>query len=392
LKLLLTHDIHAVEVQGRFYNPAGVIDYGALDNYRFAIKDLLVVLRCRKGSEVGAGWLRIDGEGIEVHPIPDMDFNRPLRVLAAIPGAIKEGLRAIKSCDRYVVRLPGPGGALMALLLRLKRKKYGVEFVGDPGGMFEVSDNLVKHQWLYRWFHARLYKYLVKKAFCVAYRSEFLRRRYPCGRREHEWVFSGLQLSDGAIGAPRQASWFEKSPFRMMFVGRVTEEKGVMHLLEAFAEMYKASSRPTELHFVGDGKYLGQLKAAAGRLKVEEAVRFHGRVPRGPGLFALLDEAHCFVLPTYMEGMPRSLIEAMARGVPCFASDIEAVAEVLDRDLLFAVRSSEAIVEKVGPFLDDPAGLAEVSRRCFERSKRHWPEVLAVAKEGFWNDVVEHCK
>jgi glycosyltransferase involved in cell wall biosynthesis len=393
MKLLITHEIHAVEVDGRFYNQEkAVIGYDALCNYRYAIRDVLVVGRCSKGDSVREGWLRLDGEGISIFPIPELDFNSPLKVLLLLPLVIKRGLEAIKSCDRYMVRLPGPTGVLVAFLLRLTGRRYAVEFVGDPIGMLQVNNNLVRYQRVYGLFNGTIYKYLLKKGYCVAYRSSFLRQRYPCESKEREWVFSGAQLSKEAIGGPRDAHWFKKCPFKIVFVGRVCEEKGVMHLLHAFNELRKLAKKSLQLHYIGEGPYLSKLTSEASRLEIEDLVYFHGRVPRGPQLFALLDQAHCFVLPTFLEGMPRSLIEAMARGVPCFASNIHAVAELLDADLLFPPQDSDAIVEKLSPVVSDAEKLANISWRCYEASKAHWPEALDAAKQGFWQDVVEGCK
>jgi glycosyltransferase involved in cell wall biosynthesis len=392
MRLLVTHEIHAVEVDGGFYNPDGVIEYRALCNYRFTIKDLLVVLRCKKKSKVEPNWLRIDGEGVSVCPIPNLNFNSPLKAVFSIPRAVKQGLRAIRSCDRYMVRLPGPTGVLMVILLRLRGKKYAVELVGDPIGMFQISGDIVKHQWFYSLFNRPLYKYLIRRAYCVAYRSNFLRKIYPCECANLEWVFSGVQLSKESIGAPRDAEWFVKRPFKIMFVGRMSKEKGLIELLHAFEKLLKLSQKPLELHCIGDGVDLPLLKSQTERLGIEHSVYFHGRVRRGHDIFTLLDEAHCFVLPSFTEGMPRSLIEAMARGVPSFASNIDAIAEVLDSDLLFPPRNAEAIVQKILPLLDAPKELADISARCFEASKAHWNEAMAVVKQGFWDNVVKGCK
>jgi glycosyltransferase involved in cell wall biosynthesis len=392
---MTTHEIHAVEVNGRFYNhEKGMIDYNALCNYRYATENIVVVTRCRKGRSVGEGWLALNGEGVRICPIPELDLNSPLKVLLSIPGVIKQGLRAISSCDRYMVRLPGPTGVLMALLLRLRGKKYAVELAGDPAGVFKLTKNFVPFQRVYDLFAAPLYKHLIKHAYCVGYRSDFIRRLYQNKSREHEWVFSGAQLSRQAIGSPRGPEWFRRTPFKIIFVGRIFKEKGVVHLLEAFSKLCATSPKATELHFVGDGPELGRLREEADQLGLINQVYFHGRVKRGLKLFALLDESHCFVLPTFphYEGLPRALIEAMARGVPSFASDVDAIPELLDKGLLFPPFDSDAIAKKILAVIDSMDELAEISTRCFEASKAHWPQGLAAAKQGFWGDVMKGCK
>ena len=128
MRLLTTYEIHAVEAQGRFYNPDGVINYSALCNYRYMINDILVVVRCTKNSSVRQQWLRIDGEGVKAGPIPEpVSVFGLLRLLPRIIGKL---IGYVKNCDRYIVRLPGPTGTIVGIVLCFLGKRYGVEFVG----------------------------------------------------------------------------------------------------------------------------------------------------------------------------------------------------------------------------------------------------------------------
>lgn len=385
MRLLVTHEIHAMEVGGRFYNPNGVIDYNALCNYRQAIKEVVVIVRCKKANSVRQGWLRIDGEGISIWPIPE-----PASVLHAfvlLPVLTMRILRAANHCDRCQIRLPGPTGMAVATVFCILRRKYAVECVGHAlEGYIHIRSKL-RLKAVYGFFLHIINKFLVKHAFCVAYRSQYLRKLYPNKCSAHEWVFSGAQIDEEVIGSPRQVEFFTQTPFNIMYVGRLEAEKGLMSLLSAFKKVCDSCEKPLRLHIIGDGTQWAALKSKAEELNIREHVYFHGRLSRGPELFPLMDRAHLFVLPSLTEGMPRSLIEAMARGLPALCSSAGGIPELLDDEFLFQPNDESAIADKIRSVVDNPKRLADMSSRNFEASKEHWSGALRVAKDGFWKDV-----
>jgi glycosyltransferase involved in cell wall biosynthesis len=391
VKLLVTHEIHAREVNGRFYNhERGVIDYNALCNYRYLIKDIVLVVRGKKADSVGEGWLRIDGEGISVAPIREPDSF--IDIIILLPEIVAAISRAVKLCDRYIVRLPGPTGTIVAIVLIALRKKYGVEFVGQASETFILTRKALRLRRLYGWIIHFATRLLVWLAYCVAYRSEYLRELYPNKSAKHEWVFSGAQLDEKVITGPRSVESFQTKVFNIIFVGRLHAEKGLINLLHACKILSERADKPVELHLVGDGVEYQRLKEETDNLGIGHIVRFHGRIPRGPKLFSLLDQAHLFVLPSLSEGMPRSLIEAMARGLPAIGSSVGGIPELLDKDYLFPPNNPDAIAEKILSLIGNPEKLAAMSLRNFTASKAHWNEGLESAKSGFWNEVATCCK
>lgn len=109
-------------------------------------------------------------------------------------------------------------------------------------------------------------------------------------------------------------------PTRILFVGRLVEEqKGVRFLLRALADLDCAA----ELEVVGSGPGEALLRETANGLGLNGRVRFPGWVPREemPNRYA---EADVFVFPSFEEGMPNVVLEAMASGLPIVATDIYA--------------------------------------------------------------------
>lgn len=104
---------------------------------------------------------------------------------------------------------------------------------------------------------------------------------------------------------------------RFASVGRLSREKGVDILLEAFA-ILRGSLESATLHLVGDGDCREDLEAQAGRLGLSGGVYFHG-LREHP--FRALDGCDVFVLPSRAEGFPNALVEAMVLGIPVVATE-----------------------------------------------------------------------
>lgn len=113
----------------------------------------------------------------------------------------------------------------------------------------------------------------------------------------------------------------------ILFVGNVLVTKGCGELLEAFAAL--ANSRPRlTLTYVGDGPMRKALQAKAQELGLASRVRFPGRVAH-ERLNTWFACASVFCLPSYSEGVPNVVLEAMACGKSVVSTDVGGVAEVL---------------------------------------------------------------
>lgn len=391
MKLLLAFTAHAVEVDGKFYNcgPAQ-LHYKHLCRYRQYIKDVVVALRCSKANAAKPAWLRIDGEGINVVPIPDPPS--PLRALMMFPKFFRAGYRAINSCDRYLLKLPEPTAIFFGLLLVLLRKKYAVEVMADSRAGILFAKSKMPFVRFYALLFDELTKLLVRRAGCAAYVSNYLRSRYPNKLREQEWVFCSAELEDQIIGKPKPVESFNVRPFKIFSAGRFSAEKGHIYLVRAFKKVCESAKRDVELHLVGDGPERCHLEKEVKDLGISNFVHFHGYVRKGPQLFSLLDQAHLLVIPSLTEGMGRGMIEAMARGLPCLASNVGGIPEYLDGNSLFPPADPKAIAEKILSILDKPQELAGMSLQNFEASKAFWPQALEAIKSKFWREIINNCK
>ncbi|MFA7603257.1 MAG: glycosyltransferase family 4 protein [Novosphingobium sp.] len=110
-------------------------------------------------------------------------------------------------------------------------------------------------------------------------------------------------------------------------VGRLSREKGQRGLLEAFA-VVRGRTPGARLVLVGDGPLRAELEALAGELGIADAVRFHGALSEAETLEAIA-RSDVLVLPSFMEGLPVVIIEAMALGKPVVASGVAGIPEIV---------------------------------------------------------------
>lgn len=114
----------------------------------------------------------------------------------------------------------------------------------------------------------------------------------------------------------------------ILFVGRLAAEKGVPLLLEAFARAREAYPDAC-LTLVGDGPERTMLEARVRELGLQEVVRFTGYLSQQE-VAGELAQADLFVLPSFSEGLPVVLMEAMATGLPVLTTGIAGVPELVE--------------------------------------------------------------
>ena len=163
----------------------------------------------------------------------------------------------------------------------------------------------------------------------------------------------GLDLVDLERGATSTPVPRKERELRVVTVGRLSPEKGLAGLLEAFA----ALDLDVELRIVGDGPERDALENQVRTLGIADRVTFVGRVPSSAVIAELL-YADVFAMASFMEGLPVVLMEALAMEVPVIAPRVAGIPELVEHGvsgLLFAPGHWNELGEQLERLLGDEA-------------------------------------
>ena len=115
---------------------------------------------------------------------------------------------------------------------------------------------------------------------------------------------------------------------KLVSVGRLSEQKGQLVLIDALAEVARAGV-PFEMTLVGDGEMRAEVEAAIGKGGLGERVHITGWAD-GEAVRRALDDARALVLPSFAEGLPVVIMEALARGRPCVSTFVAGIPELVE--------------------------------------------------------------
>jgi glycosyltransferase involved in cell wall biosynthesis/SAM-dependent methyltransferase len=166
------------------------------------------------------------------------------------------------------------------------------------------------------------------------------------------------RIPNGVDMGPFAKSSYPEQVSRFAFLGRITREKGVWELLDAF-EAIHAREPGASLLIAGDGEDEEALRARVAERGLDGAVELLGRIPY-EGLGEFFDRNDCLVLPSYSEGLPMAVLEAAAHKRPIVASDVGDLKRLFG-DSIFICRPGDAgDLERAMAAALDSANVAQV--------------------------------
>lgn len=161
----------------------------------------------------------------------------------------------------------------------------------------------------------------------------------------------------------------------ILFLGRLVPEKGISYLIEAFKQINTDKKLVIAGGSSDTDEFLRELKKTA---KDDERIIFTGFV-QGQLLEELYSNTYVYALPSDLEGMPLSLLEAMSYRNCCVVSDIAECAEVVeDKAVVFQKSNVEQLTEKLQDLCDHPEKVQSYKNSAsdFICQKYNWDDVV----------------
>jgi glycosyltransferase involved in cell wall biosynthesis len=381
-----------------FRTPDGVIWSNALHAYPFLKRHLAVfegvkvIARVRDASRPEPGWRPASGAGVKFLAVPD--YLGPWQFLEKSLSVRQSIQKAVGSGDAVIMRVGSHIAGVLEPILVRRGQPYGLQVVNDPFDQFgpKSVDYLLRP--LFRWHLTRQLRRQCEHAGAAAYVTErALQSRYPCGG--FSTTFSDVEITAQALLTTPRSFSHDDNPrreIRLITVASLTQMyKAPDVLIQAVAEGLRVGLN-LKLRIAGDGRHRASMERLAFTLGLAGRVRFLGLLPAAQ-LREELDASDLFLLPSRCEGLPRALIEAMARSLPCLASNVGGVPELLAPEDLVTPGDAAALFHKLVEVLRDPIRMEAMSARNLRRAADFREDLLAVRRNAFFREVrrITHC-
>ncbi|MGC4896231.1 glycosyltransferase [Micromonospora sp. DT31] len=360
--------------------------YRFFTDYLRVFDQVRVVARVRAVPELDRAANRVDGPDVDVWPIPH--YHGPRQYLQQYPAIRRAVASAASPEDAVVLRVPSAIGSVLAAARDRQRLPYALDVMADPYAVF--APGVVDHPLrpLLRQRYTSRLRHLCRSAVAVSYVTErYLQDRYPAGPRTVTAVCSDVDLPPHAYADQPRGRAPQLPHVTLVSVGSLDQMyKGIDTLLAAVARL-RADGLAARLVHVGDGRFRPRLAQLAERLGIAGQVTFTGPLPSGDAVREQLDAADLFVMPSRTEGLPKALVEAMARGLPAVASAVGGIPELLPAQHLVAPDDAVGLAAAVRRLSSNPELMTEASAENLARARRYAAGRLVPQRDAYFRAV-----
>jgi glycosyltransferase involved in cell wall biosynthesis len=397
---------YVVDAHGVVWTQAGMGRH-FWERYLEVFDTVKIVARAVHVEHAPADWLPVSDKNIVLHALPD--FHGPWQCFKRYRAIRTSILSATPWHGAVILRVGSQIANMLEPQLHKRGYPYALEVVGDPYEVF--SPGVVDHplRRFFRWHFSHHLRQQCLRACGVAYVTKrALQERYPA--RSMSMSISDVNLPEEAIldrafsthysSIELDASHIAQSirkpkqrgPYQLVTVGSLAQlYKGTDVLIEAVARCVRAGLDVTAV-IVGDGQYRHVLMANAMQAGMASRIRFLGQVTAGEPVRRILDGSDLFVLPSRTEGLPRAMIEAMARGLPCIGSAVGGIPELLCATEMVQPGDARSLASKIEELLSDPLRMEMLSLRNLEAARGYCDSVLNERRRRFYRHIRDYTQ
>ncbi len=335
----------------------------------------------------GASRLAIEEGSLVALPGLDLgSISGRLAFIVLLPVILWRCWRAARSADAVHIRVPGYVGLAGLLAARASRRPrfawVAAQWAQRIGSVARGRLRRVAGLTL-----DRLLRLLLGNTPTFSLGSTYvgqLPRVYPV-------ISTSLWSADIPDDIPERTS---SLPYTILYVGRLSREKGVTHLITAMGKLGRECPGRFRLVVVGEGPEGKSLQRHAESVGTADLVEWRGQV-RVEDVFALYEKAHCLVLPSLSEASGKVLIEAMSRQCPVIATNVGGIPGIVadgQNGLLIPPSSPDELAKAIRRLQEEPGLASDLARRALDTARTNTLEAqITFMKRQLMNDWGGPC-
>lgn len=211
----------------------------------------------------------------------------------------------------------------------------------------------------------------LRKTDAVVVLSESWKKFY-----ENNIGLKNVRIIQNIVPLPHKIKIEKNSKFILLFLGYICKDKGIFDLVECIKENH-AEYRDKLMLYIGGGQYEeNQLKILIEDNNLQDVITFCGWVS-GENKINLLNKADAFILPSYKEALPISIIEAMTYGLPIISTEVGGIPELVEHGtngLLFIPGDYVSMKQYIDTLMYNAETRKRMSSNSYKKSLNYLPE------------------
>jgi glycosyltransferase involved in cell wall biosynthesis len=250
--------------------------------------------------------------------------------------------------DVIIARVPFQFAFIAIHVLKKLEKPFLIEVASNGFETYWANGSILGK--ISAFYFDWLMKKCMKRAPYVVYVAHQLQRRYPSNG--HAEIMSNVIIPPIVSQKDIEISRFDEKVMKIGLIGSFSMKyKGQHILLKAISKLDSTIKQNIELYFVGSGNYEWLLNISK-KFILDKNIKFIGELPHDK-IFDFLKKLSLYMQPSFQEGMPRAMLEAMSMGCPVLGSTIGGIPEILAPEYLHKPGDYKKLSQQIKQFYEN---------------------------------------
>ncbi|MBU1172946.1 MAG: glycosyltransferase family 4 protein [Proteobacteria bacterium] len=364
MKCLLVSDgvlFKSKDQKNKWYTKNTFVEFVKQISTHFSVLTLFAPVKNKRRNLCTKGYFEVNS-GASFTISPGGSFSGVTEFYCKAPFIYWKNSKKIRQLihehDVVVLRLPSMNAFFFCKDIIKSQKPYVNYIVGDQEAIITYAG---KYKGFIKPFaktlaliHNKRTQCLVTNSSASLFLGDDLFKKFGSNCSNPYQIFTSLVRKHDII--QKKISKWPPLTVKLLFAGRLEHEKGVETLLKALSILISQSNYLFTLDICGTGSAEKQIKKCAENLGLSAYVNFQGFVKLHPDLDELFLTSDIFILPSISEGIPKVLLEAMAKGIPIIATSVGGIPEIIthkNNGLLVKPEDETSIAKCILALLDD---------------------------------------
>ena len=352
-----------------------------------------IAARVREVAELEEEMLLSSGDNVEFFDLPQYRGSKEFVLrYAEIRKAVKG---VMDECACAIFRIPSPIANLVQKEVIKAGVPWATEIVNDPWDNFAPGAFKSLFRPIYRIHFTKQVKQYAQKSNGVSYVTQYaLQKRYPSQARLHGESETYFESYYSSILLKKDYFWRDrifdssKKLFTITHVNSCVTDFSKGHdVVIKVVKRLRDKGFPIQVRFVGDGPKRADFEKMAEELGISKYVTFTGLLASANEVRKVLIESDLLLFPTVGEGLPRTVIEAMAVGLPCLSTPVNGIPELLEDEYLIEQQDVKRFADATETILKNEKLYIKISNRNIAKAEEYENSVLTMRRNEFYKKL-----